>query len=732
MIAQRLILGRSIFSVAVAGVLAVLIGAASAHAAPELPSPWWGVTSGSRPSELPSEGTGQIVLTAQDLGDANADGAASPIKIVDVLPEGLAATGIEGIAGGQSYSGALFNHGPVSCSLKKLTCTFSGTLPAYEQIEIRIAVRVLTGASSGEQNTVSVYGGGAAGVKTLSRPIKVGGAPRFGIEEYRVIPENAGGSIDTQAGSHPFQVSSVLTLDQTFFKEGVLKGLPGAVALPKELVGELPTGLVGNPTAIAQCTQTQFDTNINDATGFPNECPQQSAVGVTTVTFVNSLTGLETTTQPVFNMEPLAGEPARFAFEAGGIVPVYLEASIRTGGDYGVTLTGSNIVQLDSLMSFKLTFWGVPGDLRHNDQRGLQCLRGGELLAGEGRCEALTENNPPAFLMMPTSCERPFESTALGGSWAAGGIASEQAEPVTYRLPVGLDGCNHLPFSPRISVAPDVPDASTSTGLTVDVHVPQESALYPEGLAESSVKDITVALPEGMAVNPSGGDGLGACSESQIGYLPGESSPPGDLRFTSGLPEPFCPNASKIGAVTIRTPLLPNPVKGFVYLASQNENPFGSLVAVYLVAEDPVSGTLIKLAGDVHLSEAGQLVATFENSPELPFEDAELHFFGGERAPLATPAHCGAYTTTSSLAPWSGSVPSTPSATFDITSGPYGSACPGSSLPFGPSLTGGTIDNNGGAFSALFDNDRPRRWPAEHAERAAAYATRPSRGYSPG
>ena len=132
----------------------------------------------------------------------------------------------------------------------------------------------------------------------------------------------------------------------------------------------------------------------------------------------------------------------------------------------------------------------------------------------------------------------------------------------------------------------------------------------------------------------------------------------------------FCPNGSKIGEVTIKTPLLPNPLKGFVYLASQNANPFGSLIAMYMLIEDPVSGSTVKLAGEVRLCEntgeviegvscqaPGQIITTFKNTPDLPFEELELHFFGGERAPLTTPARCGTYTTQAIFTPWDGNAP---------------------------------------------------------------------------
>jgi hypothetical protein len=613
-----------------------------------------------------------LVFSAANMGDTDLVG---PVTISAKLPAGLKP--LTAVSGNGGNGGSVH----FACDATAPSCTYSGTTYPYGQIEMIVPVNVAPGAHSGEMVEAFVSGGNAPSV-TRSQAITIGNVlPSFGPESYEMTPEEEGGGLDTQAGSHPFQLTTTIALNQRSYSKTAFSLYETEPAeMTKDLVFKLPPGLIGNPTPIPQCPDSQFGALV-----VAENCPNDTAVGVATTTISLEEIGgmqLKTVTSPVFNLTPSVGEPARFGFYVE-LVPVYLDTSVRTGGDYGVTVKVSNISQQAGFIGSRVTFWGVPGDPRHDGQRGWSCIRDGEQSGSFGvPCSPAGQHALPPFLELPTSCTGSLQTTVESDSWGQEGSFVASAPNVA--MPA-LDGCNQLPFNPSISVAPDSQAGSTPSGLTVGIHVPQDVSLDGEGLGEADVKDTTVALPSGVALNPAAADGLQACSEGKVGL---------------SVDAPVsCPEGSKVGTLEIKSPLLPNSLTGAAYLAEQNANPFGSLVALYFVAEDPVSGTLVKIAGEVKPDPVtGQLVSTFNNTPQLPFEDFKLHFFGGDRAPLATPAECGVYTTTASIAPWSGNAPADPSSTFDVTSGPNGGACH-DPLLFTPELTAGSTNIQAGAFT---------------------------------
>ncbi len=662
------------------------------------------VVAGNGPSNILVAGRpdGEIALSVENVGDANADGESAPIEIADKLPPGVRAVAISGARpDDRNFLVPL----ALSCSLKTVSCTVANNIIPFDQIEVRVSVVVEKEPVSPPLNEVTVSGGKTPEV-AVRRPLKVSNAPTpYGIESYELTPEEEGGVPATQAGVHPFQLTTTIVLNQgeDSRERREVKPVTQPVQLPKDVNLKWPPGLIGNPTPLPQCPINVF-VRANENEGF---CPTDSIVGVAVV-FIDSpgVFGALRFEVPLINLTPAAGEPARFGFFVSEAdVPVYIDTSIRTGGDYGITVKVHNISQVSGFLSSEVTVWGVPEDPRHDKQRGDGCLieaKGGTPIVPcePPKTKEQEEANPPVpFLQMPTSCTGPLQTSGESDSWAEARPEGEEQTFPGGPMPA-MDGCNRAPFGPSLVITPDGKAGSTPTGLNVDVHNPQENTLSAKGLAEPDVRDIAVALPEGMAIDPAGADGLQACSAEEVGYLPDASEPPENLRFTPTLPTPFCPNGSKVGTATVKTPLLPHALHGAVYLAEQDENPFKSLVAMYVIVEDPISGSIVKLPGEVKLDEkTGQVVTTFINSPQFPFEDAELHFFGGERAPLATPAHCGVYKSSATFTPWTGTEPVTSTSSVEIDSGPDGSPCPGASLPFNPTLTAGTTSIQAGGFS---------------------------------
>jgi hypothetical protein len=655
--------------------------------------PWWQITSSSRPGYLPNEGEGVIAITVENLGDAPVGGPKSHVSIKDTLPEGLKALeGTGALLGTKTV--AANTTVPLKCDTPTLTCVLEEPLAPYQQLEIRIKVKVLEGAHTGELNRVSVSGGAAAPA-SLERPITVSEAQTpFGLEDFELRAEEEGGALTTQAGSHPFQVSGTLV-----FNQGEEKRLSGGqtvfpTALPKDIETLLPPGLIGDPTPLATCSTAQF-THLTIGGGpnpEENACPAQSAVGVAAVTAMEpGFAGYVKIDVPIFNLEPAYGEPARFGFMIPiANTPIILDTKLRSGQgeDYGITVSSLNTTQQAGTLQAQVTFWGVPGDPRHDNSRGWSCLSESEGFS-HGLCVPSEDAHPPAFLSMPTSCEGALNASVRVNSWLT--PKSFQSFPTSEALQT-LDGCNQLPFSPSISAQPSTDRASAPSGLDFNLDFQNEGLTSAEGISQSHLKDISVTLPEGLTVNPSAGVGLAGCRPSQYA-----------AESISSLPGEGCPNASKLGTVEVTTPLLPVAIHGSLYIAQPYENPFGSLLGLYVVLKNPEKGILIKLAGRVSPDPVtGRLTTTFQGNPPVAFDHFNFHFREGQQAPLISPPACGTYTTQALLSPFSepGS-PLSDFSSFQITKGFDGGPCP-AGVPFSPQIQAGMLSNNAGSFSSFY------------------------------
>jgi hypothetical protein len=648
----------------------------------------------------PAVPDGEIYVYAENLGNANIDGSVVPVKLKDLLPPGLEAVGI---AANQPNIEADFQHRrPLTCVPATLTCELTESLVPFDALEMRIAVNVVGPVTAA--NEVRISGGGAAAA-TLQQPLTISGQPvPFGVREYSMALEEEGGAPTSQAAAHPFQFTTQIGLNQGRDVNSVNEAAGGVglapkpqvipVGLAKDVDFNLPPGLIGNPSKLTKCTTAEFFL-ISPVNTSENACPVSSAVGVTDVTVAEPVfAGTATIPEPIYNLEPAFGEPARFGFyviPAGS--PVLIDTAVRSGNgqDYGVTAETKNITQTAAFLSATATFWGVPGAHAHDAQRGYACLLTARGYAQAAPCLPNTEAKPPVLFSNPTSCTAPLQTNVDVQSW----------EDRTFRnypgsfSPTGtLGGCNRVPFDPTIEAEPTSNAATSPTGLNFDINVTDPGLENPGGLVQSQIKKAVVSLPQGFTTNPSVAEGLKACSQAQY-----------EAETVNSEAGENCPNESKIGNVEIESPLIEGKkVLGSLFVARQKQNPYDNLLTIYMVARNPELGVLIKQALRVTPNPlTGQLTTEVDMIPQLPFSHFGLSFRQGQRSPLVTPPTCGPYTVTADLYPYS--EPNTPvhdESTFQITQGPEGQGCPNGTPPFHPGLEAGTVNNAAGTYSPFY------------------------------
>jgi hypothetical protein len=472
------------------------------------------------------------------------------------------------------------------------------------------------------------------------------------IQSFDFAATEADGEPSWQAGAHPEQVETTIAFTG--------KDENGEPSSPRNLTFDLPPGMIGSPTATPTCRGLEFQAE--------GTCPPDSQIGYVRLVTADNVMGY-----PIFNLEPLPGALGEFGFSPER--PVRLALEVHAGQEYRLSITTENIIEAVRLEKVDMILWGVPADSRHDGLRG-HCLDP----EGEPTGELCPSEAPPRPLLTnPSTCQPSLSLTLLVESWQDPGVieSATASNRDSGGQPIGIEGCESLTFRPTLTVSPSVPTPLTPTGLALELHAPQaESANSP---AEPPLEDVSVTLPVGVAISPPAAAGLGACAADQIRL--GDDS------------QPSCPDASKLGTVTIETPMIAAPLRGWVYLARPGENPFASRFAIYAVVA--VDGALIKLAGRVDPDPVtGQLRASFDDLPQLAFSEVEIALFNGPRAPLATPSRCGTYTSASELTAWGTRAAATPSSAFQLTSG-----C--SEPAFAPVLRAGTLDPAAGSYSPL-------------------------------
>lgn len=535
----------------------------------------------------------------------------------------------------------------------------------------------------------------AAAVMLAAAAPSAASAAGFGFKPgeagFRVRAIAEGGATATQAGLHPYQ------LDLGFGFNEASPGIPAGD--PRELTIGLPVGMLLNPSAIGTCQPDEFATPRSspfETSASGESCPNSSQVGTAEVEA--SRDGGKSLRFGLFNLQPPPGVVAAIGFAPYG-KPIVFDFALpeREEGTSALVLRARSLPPLLDLTGLSLSFWGAPWMPSHDGERG-NCLNEAEPSFPWAKCQMPGPQllREAAYVSLPARCapDLPFAATAT--AWQGPDLASARAFNRDFGGPsLPLTGCDSLhPETTAIGVLNDE-KASSPSGYHLSLASNTETLINPNLPLTPSIRRAVVALPKGVTINPSVGAGLIGCSSAQFAAETVTSSQ-GD----------GCPNGSKIGDFSARSALFDpgERFSGSIYLATPRENRFGTLIAFYLVAKLPERGILVKLSGRIDPDPVtGNLVATVDNLPQIPYTDLELDFRAGQRAFLITPPACGPADSTITLTPWAEELsPLVGSTGSAIKTGIGGGPCPSGTPPFNPGSVAGAYNSNVGSYTPYF------------------------------
>jgi hypothetical protein len=442
------------------------------------------------------------------------------------------------------------------------------------------------------------------------------------------------GDFYTQAAGHPpygitsFEVNS----------HGSLLGREPEGSL-KRIRVDIPPGLAADPQAIETCTRETFEKGA---------CPATSQAGTTQMeaSVLGAVLPLE---GKVYNLQQPPGLPLDFGIEVAPLKPLVAPVRLYLEGhvDYHEYFEINNVPREAEVLGGQAPLGVLKSRLIFEGQKG------GNFLTVPSVCSTSTTSH-----LEVESYEGAISTTAT-------------------HTPVGVEGCDNVPFKPTAMVTSETATSDQPDGATVEVKAAQNAGA--EEINTADIQNAHVTLPEGLTLNPSAAHGLGTCTAAQIGI--GTTNPV------------TCSAAAKVGEATIETDLPPNSLKGPVYLGSPGGGAItGPPYTIYVDAESSLDVS-VRLKGQVNPNPStGRLEATFSDNPQLPFSDLIMKFNGGSKAPLANPLVCGTAHIEALFKPYTGQ----PEA---LSSNPFVTSGCANPLPFSLGQSTQSANATAGAYS---------------------------------
>jgi hypothetical protein len=454
---------------------------------------------------------------------------------------------------------------------------------------------------------------------------------------------------------------------------------------------DLPPGLTVNPEATpSRCSLAEFLNQPVPGTFVP-ACKPETQTGSDKITLVTNKDGVVLegtpvpkgfvippipggTEIPVYNLVPEEGEPAKLGFVVNAKVPVFLETEVAWENDFHESFTikllnTAEASGLSTLISRLVTNGATTGN--------------GTYLTNPTTC---FDPNDPAFEHLYSTWFRAESHADPANPNFPAGVTPVEGPPA--RVPpntgprIKLEGCETIPFEPSIEADAGTASIDSPAAATVTAKLPFDPAT--EGGAanqsQSHVRKAEISLPEGMGLNPSGANGLVACTDAQ--FKKGQRVETNE-----------CPPASVVGTVEVVSPPLAEPLEGEVYVGEQkSQDPqSGEMFRILIEAKSAHEGIFARLVGNLKANPVtgeltavltdkivGEFAGTLPNGlPQVPFESVKMHL-DGSKATLTSPPTCSTFEATGQFEPWARPGEQVPvSAKLPtLSSDPGGGSCP--------------------------------------------------------